>query len=478
MKKIIIVHIILNKYENLHILNNNYYFVNNITGDKMIENYQIKKVNDKEILYIFFNIDFEYAKLNNKDNSIEKLIKNFIKKNKIKFHGTIVGIVVGGTLIGNIIFNKPISNNYDYFYKPDILEVDKMLYIPNIEVKKEEPIIDEVNINNELSNTLKDTGDVVIKKKSSINNKNSTNANTNINQNTINQTNINSNINDIVEIKEEKQEITEEVDNNTYVNIKRKNGNIETIELETYIIGVVGAEMPASFHEEALKSQAIISRTYALKAISTGKQLTDNESTQSYKSNSELKSMWGDKYNTYYTKIKNCVEATRGMYLTYNGKYIEAVYHSTSNGITESSLNVWNNYYPYLVSVDSPYDSTNSSFIQEVTFSYQDISSILNLEINSDSNIDIIRLTESGRVESLSINGKIFTGLEFRQKLGLRSTDFTISKMENLLKITTKGYGHGVGLSQYGANGFAKQAGYNYVDILKHYYKGVTISHK
>ena len=109
----------------------------------------------------------------------------------------------------------------------------------------------------------------------------------------------------------------------------------------------------------------------------SGKTLTDTESTQSYKDTNELKSLWGNNFNTYYNKIKKCVESTKDIYLTYNGNYIEAVYHSTSNGKTESSLNVWNNYYPYLVSVDSPYDNTNKSFDYEKFIAYADLTKAL-----------------------------------------------------------------------------------------------------
>ena len=154
-------------------------------------------------------------------------------------------------------------------------------------------------------------------------------------------------------------------------------------------MGVVGAEMPASFHNQALMAQAIIARTYALKANSKGQILSDNESTQSYKDNDELKSLWGSSYNAYYNKIKGAVISTKGMYLTYNGEYIDAVYHSTSNGKTEDSSNVWGNYFPYLVSVESPYDSLNPSFSQDKTITYQELSTKLNTDINIDTDFFI-----------------------------------------------------------------------------------------
>ena len=304
-------------------------------------------------------------------------------------------------------------------------------------------------------------------------NSNNSKSNTSTNYNQSNNSISNSN----KVIEENVQEEKQVVDNSIYVKVKRKSGNVETIELEEYIIGVVSAEMPALFHTEALKSQAVIARTYALKSIVSGKILTDTESTQSYKSVSELTSLWGNNYNTYYNKIKQCVMDTKGMYLTYNGNYIDAVYHSTSNGKTESSKEVWGNFYPYLVSVDSSYDNLNPSFLYSVNFTYQELTSKLGIEITSDTNFNILGLTEGNRVSSIEINGKTYKGVEFRSILGLRSADFVIEKNDIGVKITTKGYGHGVGLSQYGANGMAKN-GSSYIDILKHYYKGVSIQKK
>lgn len=234
--------------------------------------------------------------------------------------------------------------------------------------------------------------------------------------------------------------------------------------------------MPASFHEQALMSQAIIARTYALKANSKGQILTDNESTQSYKSNDELKSMWGSSYDAYYNKIKSAVHTTEGIYLTYNGTYIEAVYHSTSNGKTEDATNVWGNYFPYLVSVDSEYDSINPSFLMEKSFSYEELSSKLDMQIDINTEFNVLNRTSGNRIAIIDIGGKTYRGIDIRNILGLRSSDFDIEKTNDGVIIRTRGYGHGVGLSQYGANGMAK-AGYTYDQILKHYYTGVVINH-
>ena len=267
----------------------------------------------------------------------------------------------------------------------------------------------------------------------------------------------------------------EEIDTNTYITIQRSNGQMETIELEEYITGVVSSEMPALFHTEALKAQAIIARTYALKAISKGKLLTDSNSTQNYNDINQLKNMWGGNYNTYYNKVKDAVNSTKGMYLTYNGTYIEAVYHSTSNGKTESSVYGWGNYYPYLISVDSQYDSLNPSFLVSTTISYEKLSSLLGMDINSDTEFNITDRTDGDRVKTIIVNDKSYTGTSFRNLLGLRSADFDIEKTDDGVIFTTRGYGHGVGMSQYGANGMAKN-GYSYSGILSHYYPGTVIN--
>ena len=462
----------------------------------MIDNYEIKQIDGEDRLFLYFNLNYEFGGFKkNKNKSIKENIKDYLIKNKINYQGTIISIVVGGVLIGNLVLNKPIVNNEVNYYKPSIIDVDKLLYVPNIEINENES---KVLINEEIKEGVKDenivekqvtnnSNTIVNKKNKSNSTNNSTNTNTsqsvNSGQNTSSNTNSNTNTNENTNntnpsVIQNTEPIEEKViDTNTYVKVKRKSGEVETIELEEYIIGVVGAEMPALFHKEALKSQAVIARTYALKSLSNGKILTDTESTQSYKDKQQLQNQWGNNYNTYYNKIKECVDSTKGMYLTYNGKYIEAVYHSTSNGKTESSSEVWGNYYPYLVSVESPYDNLNPSFSYDVYFTYQELSSKLGLSISNETEFNIIGLTEGNRVKNIEIYGQNFEGTKFRNLLGLRSTDFTIEKNETGVKITTKGYGHGVGLSQYGANGMAKN-GSSFKDILKHYYRGVSISVK
>lgn len=270
---------------------------------------------------------------------------------------------------------------------------------------------------------------------------------------------------------------TEEVKQDKTVKVKLNNGKIINITLEEYVIGVVGSEMPALFNEEALKAQSIAARTYALKKDSVGATLVASTSDQVYKTNSELKSMWGESFNTYYEKVKKAVMATKGEVMMYNGKYIDALYFSTSNGRTEDPIYVWNYSAPYLKSVDSKWDIGTKFFNATKTIPISELNQKLGVNINSVNDIQVKSQTTGGRVNSIIIGGKEFTGVNVRMLLGLRSSDFTVSESGSNIVFTTKGWGHGVGMSQYGANEMAK-AGYNYSQILKYYYTGITIVKK
>ena len=437
-------------------------------GDSVINSYEIKKQNNEEILYIYLDFSNEFGNINFKEKKeeLKDIIKKFIIDNKLAFTGTTVALVVGGTIIGNIVLNNDSKPNYNQ--KP--IAIEEKIEDTSIEQElDEEKIVD--NTKSEIV-VEKETVDVSTPIQKGTNTINKNNDESSIVSNSVN-------IQKEVKVETPKEEVKdneEPIDNNIYIKMKRSSGEIVTIELEEYLIGVVGAEMPAAFHDQALMAQAVIARTYALKANFKGQVLTDNESTQSYKDNKQLQAIWGSSYNTYYYKIKNAVINTKGLYLTYNGVYIEAVYHSTSNGMTEDSSNVWGNSFPYLVSVDSQYDSLNPSFLQEKTISYEELSSKLGTEVNINTEFNILNKTSGNRVGNIQINDKTYTGVSIRNLLALRSADFDITKTDTGVIFTTRGYGHGVGMSQYGANGMAK-AGYSYQDILKHYYKGVAINH-
>ena len=243
-----------------------------------------------------------------------------------------------------------------------------------------------------------------------------------------------------------------------------------TIDIEEYIVGVVAGEMPALFHEEALKAQAIASRTYLINHLQTNKTISNTTDDQVYLTKEEMQLKWGNDYNEYYNKIKKAVTATKDLIMYYNNEPIKAYYFSTSNGYTASSISVFNEQSDYLTSVKSPFDQDNSNTIE---ISKQDFCNKLDISCNKISITNIIK-DNSNRVSKITINNKEYKGTKIRKLLSLRSTDFTFNIKENNIEITTKGYGHGVGMSQYGANNMAKQ-GYTYKEILKYYYKDIKI---
>lgn len=409
----------------------------------MFDNYIIKN----ETLYIDLNINYDFGNFKNTKTNFKKELKKFLNNLKINFNKIVLtcsGIIIGSIILTNNNFNNEVS----------------MKYVPNIDTSipyiahydNEEKTDDNIIVNNDVNETTEN-----------VNNSQNISKNVekpvNTEHTSIDNTSTNNTTNSSV------SEIT----------VYRSNGSVINLNMTDYLIGVVSSEMPASFNLEALKAQSVLARTYALKAKQTGKKLTDTVSTQSYIDIDQMKNKWGNSFNTYYNKIKNAVENTNGEYLSYNGNYIEALYHSTNNGKTESSFDVFGNYYPYLISVSSEYDKNASSYLRTINMPLDTISNKLGLNLNNDSVISILSYTDGGNIKEININGNNFSGKKVRELLGLRSADFDISISDNNANITTRGYGHGVGMSQYGANGMAN-AGYSYKDILSHYYPGTTLT--
>lgn len=245
--------------------------------------------------------------------------------------------------------------------------------------------------------------------------------------------------------------------------------------IDDYIIHVLACEMPASFNSEALKAGAIAARTFYLYKINHNSKYVANTNDQCYNTNEEMKNKWNDDYDKFYNTIKDAVIDTSGEFISYDGNVIESFYFSMSNGYTEDIQNVFSESKPYLVSVESSWDLNLANFEKSVTFSINDFLTKLGLDNIGDVKYNILSKSNSGRIKEILINDIIFEGTDFRKKLGLRSTDFDVNFQEGNVVITTRGYGHGVGLSQYGANEMAK-LGYNYKEILKYYYTGVEIS--
>ena len=250
------------------------------------------------------------------------------------------------------------------------------------------------------------------------------------------------------------------------------NNEKKQIPLEEYLVSVVGAEVPALFDMEALKSQAVASRTFALYQENTRGYVTTTD--QAYNSLEELQQKWQDNYYTYLKRITDAVNMTKNQVITYNKKLIKAYFYAMSNGYTTTSLSVFNESLPYLNTIMPTFDNeTNTKFKVTKKVSKDEFCKTLNIDCAALT-INNIITDYSNRIETLSINKKTYTGIEIRKIFNLRSTDFTITVENNDIIFTTKGYGHGVGMSQYGANAMAKE-GSNYKDILEYYYQGVTI---
>ena len=275
--------------------------------------------------------------------------------------------------------------------------------------------------------------------------------------------------------KDEIKEIKLKYMSNINIRVKRVNKDIiENVSLENYIEGVVAGEMPALFEIEALKAQAVASRSYALNKmienVDNEYDVVDTTMNQVYLDEEQLKNKWSENYLEYINRIRQAINETSMEYLEYDNSPINAMFFSTSNGYTEDAQTVFKEDVPYLKSVDSFWDEqVSQSFIYETKIKLVEFYKILNLNYNNNLNIKILEKSKSNRITKLKINNTEFTGKEIYQKLKLRSTDFTISKIEDEVIITTKGYGHGVGMSQYGAQGMAVN-GYSYKDILSHYY--------
>lgn len=283
-------------------------------------------------------------------------------------------------------------------------------------------------------------------------------------------------------IREDKKEkVGYNINTKMDIKVKRESGEIEKIPFEDYIIGVVAAEMPANFEMEALKAQAVAARSYVLKKIEQNKNndydILDTVMNQVYINNEQMKQKWKNQYEENYKKIKQAVDDTKGEYLTYNGDIIEAFFFSTSSGMTENSEDVFTTPLPYLRSVESNWDNISPAFSDNITLSLKEFYYNLGLNYNNNLNVEVLEKSNTGHIKKIKINNVEFKGTEVRKKLNLRSTYFEIKKEGNNVIVNTLGYGHGVGMSQYGANGMAKD-GYSYIDILKHYYQGVEISKK
>lgn len=274
-----------------------------------------------------------------------------------------------------------------------------------------------------------------------------------------------------------------------------KESTIKELDLEEYVAGVVAAEMPAEFEQEALKAQAVAARTYALAHVkelggaacknANGASLCDTVHCQAYMTKEARIELWPKKSSEkYWNKIEMAIKSTLGQVLTYNNELVmEPYYFATSSGKTENSEEVFTNSLPYLRSVESLGEERAPRFKSSKVFKYKELSEIIsknynNAKVTSDNikkQITILERTEGGSVKNIKVGSITMPGSKFRTMLGLNSSNFQIKFNESGVEIDCIGYGHGVGMSQWGADAMAKE-GKNYVEILNHYYQGTVIS--
>lgn len=269
-----------------------------------------------------------------------------------------------------------------------------------------------------------------------------------------------------------------------------KTNTIEEVKLDDYLYGVVSSEMPASFEEEALKAQAVVARTYTIYKIQNsgakhkGADICDNSACcQAWISKDDRLAKWEESSRqSNWEKIVQAVNSTQGKMIIYEGKPINAFFHSNSGGKTETTLNVWGGSgYPYLQAVATAGEEAYSQYSSEATFSKQDFvdkikakHSDFSIDFSAQDCIKVLEYTDGDRVKTIQIGNLQLSGVEVRTLLNLRSANFTVAIEADNITFKVVGYGHGVGMSQTGADSMAKQ-GSNYEEIIKHFYTGVEI---
>ena len=293
------------------------------------------------------------------------------------------------------------------------------------------------------------------------------------------------------EIKDDKETGLSEYDYKNYGTIKllhHETGEVEEVALDTYLCNVVSAEMPADYEFEALKAQAVVARTYTIYKIQNKKHenadiCDDSTCCQAWVSKETRLARWEESQReSNWAKIEQCVKDTKGKIITYEGKPINAFFHANSGGTTELPVNVWGGTgLPYLQVVETIGEEGYTQYSSEVTLSQEELLNKLkakydDIQINFNDNEDvrILEYTDSNRVKTVKFGNHEISGVEARSLLGLKSTNFEIIKEGETIKFSVKGYGHGVGMSQTGADTMAKE-GNNYEDIIKHFYVGVEI---
>ena len=291
---------------------------------------------------------------------------------------------------------------------------------------------------------------------------------------------------------EEKEEITT-YDYGQYNKVKllhTKTEEIEELELDNYLLGVVSSEMPASFEQEALKAQAVVARTYTIYKITGDKKhenadiCDDSMCCQAWISKKERLNKWNEEEReANWAKIEEAVNSTKGKIVTYEGKPINAFFHSNSGGITDTATAVWGgSNYPYLQAVTTSGEDSYSQYNSEVILTKEEFinkikeyHSNFQIDFSLENQIEILEYTDGERIKTIKIGNLNLSGVEIRNIFGLKSAKFQINIEQDNIKFNVIGYGHGVGMSQTGADSMAKQ-GSSYQEIIKHFYTGVEIT--
>lgn len=255
---------------------------------------------------------------------------------------------------------------------------------------------------------------------------------------------------------------------------RNETSEFQEIEFERYLIGVVAAEMPALFEQDALRAQAIAARTYAMRILGHEDYISDTVMHQVYLDDDQLRDRWGDSFENHFSTIEEAVMSTKGIVITYDDELITPMFFAMSNGKTENSEDVFESSRPYLRSVESSGYQDHDNFAVEEGFTIEDLREAFNDEGITTENISILEISEGGNVNQIQLGSEVFTGRDVREILGLRAAAFSIEPVEGGIIFTTYGNGHGVGMSQHGANVMAKN-GHDYTEILAHFYQDVTL---
>ena len=279
------------------------------------------------------------------------------------------------------------------------------------------------------------------------------------------------------------------LDQQVSIRLQKEDGTVETISMDKYLLGVVAAEMPAAFEVEALKAQAVAARTYAYARCTSSSPAhpdadlcTSYACCQAYLTDAEQQANWGENTASYQKKIADAVTSTDGQVILYDNEPIRAVFFSSASGRTNDAMEVWGSEVPYLTGVETPEGNEVPNFQTTVTFSPSEFQTTFlaqypeaDLSGAPSAWFGAPEYASSGCVAAIPIGGVRVTGPDLRTLLGLRSARFSVSAADSAITFTVTGYGHGVGMSQYGANAMAK-SGSTYREILTHYYTGVSIA--